>query len=110
MPKRFRLRRLCVLFDAVEAFPRLFRWPLHSGTSIGANLEEADGGESKPDFRHKVGVARKEAKESRYWLRLIAYAERRVQESASPLIEESTQLVAILTTIRKNAESSSHRG
>ena len=98
------------LYEGSALLRELGRQLLHSGTSVGANLEEADAGESKPDFRHKVGVARKEAKESRYWLRLIAYAERRVQESASPLIEESTQLVAILTTIRKNAESSSDRG
>jgi four helix bundle protein len=45
---------------------------LRSGTSIGANIEEADGSISKKDFLNKTVIARKEAKETKYWLRLIA--------------------------------------
>lgn len=44
---------------------------LRSGTSIGANIEEAMGGSSKKDFIHKLEIAYKEARESRYWLRLL---------------------------------------
>jgi four helix bundle protein len=43
-----------------------------SGTSIGANVEEADGAVTKRDFINKMAIARKEAKETKYWLRLIA--------------------------------------
>ena len=50
---------------------QLFR----SGTSIGANIREAQGAESKSDFRHKCKVAYKEAEESEYWLRLCKNAE-----------------------------------
>jgi four helix bundle protein len=88
----------------------LARQLLKSGTSVGANLEEADAGESKPDFRHKIAVSRKECRESRYWLRLIAHADKRVAPVAVPLIQEASELVAILTTIRKNAESDGDRG
>jgi four helix bundle protein len=83
---------------------------LHAGTSIGANLEEADAGQSKPDFRSKVAISRKEAFESRFWLRLIAYADRRLVPTAAPLIQETTELVAILTAIKRNSESSDDRG
>jgi four helix bundle protein len=44
----------------------LARQLLNSGTSIGANLEEADAGQTKPDFRAKVAISRKEARETRY--------------------------------------------
>lgn len=44
---------------------------LRSGTSIGANVEEADGGISKADFSNKISIAYKEAKETHYWLRLL---------------------------------------
>jgi four helix bundle protein len=49
---------------------QLFR----SGTSIGANVREAQGAESKNDFRHKCKVAYKEAEETAYWLQLCKYA------------------------------------
>lgn len=45
---------------------------LRAATSIGANLEEGLHGESRADFIHKYGLARKEARESLYWLRLLA--------------------------------------
>jgi len=44
---------------------------LRAATSIGANIEEAQSGETKADFIHKYGIAQKEAKESHYWLRLL---------------------------------------
>ncbi|GHA71630.1 four helix bundle protein [Pontibacter akesuensis] len=44
---------------------------LRSGTSIGANVEEATGGQSTADFIHKLSIARKEARETSYWLRLL---------------------------------------
>jgi four helix bundle protein len=53
--------------SAIEYGKQLMR----SSASIGANLEEADGALSKKDFINKIGIARKESKESRYWLQLI---------------------------------------
>jgi four helix bundle protein len=61
----------------VKSLPRtpeaqeLGRQLLRSGTSIGANVQEADGAESKRDFVHKMSIARKEARETCYWLRLL---------------------------------------
>ncbi len=48
---------------------------VRAGTSIGANYMEADGAESKKDFLHKMGLCKKEAKETKHWLRMIATAD-----------------------------------
>jgi four helix bundle protein len=45
---------------------------LRAASSIGANVEEAQAGESRGDFIHKLGIARKEARESMYWLRVLS--------------------------------------
>jgi four helix bundle protein len=84
----------------------LARQLLRSGTSIGANLEEADTGQSKPDFRSKVAISRKEARECAYRLRLLIHADVRLKSAADPLLDESRQLVQILTTIKLNSEQS----
>jgi four helix bundle protein len=89
---------------------RLSSQLLDAGTSIGANLEEADCGQTKRDFIAKAAIARKESAETRYWLRLIAFAQPAMRPKAAPLIEESHQVLKILTKIIKNAESNPGRG
>ena len=88
----------------------LSRQVLRSGSSIGANLEEAEAGQSKPDFRSKIAISRKEARETRYWLRLMVHADARLQKAAAPLIDEARQLIDILTTIKLNSERNDDRG
>jgi four helix bundle protein len=88
----------------------LARQLLNSGTSIGANIEEADAGQSKPDFRAKIAISRKEARETRYWLRLLVHTDPLLKHAAAPLIDESRQLINILTTIKMNSEKSEDRG
>jgi four helix bundle protein len=83
---------------------------LKSATSVGANLEEASAAQSKPDFISKCCIAAKEARETRYWLRLLTAARGVSGARLAPLIEESNQLVAILTTIIKKAGTSPNRG
>ncbi|MDO8540244.1 MAG: four helix bundle protein [Opitutaceae bacterium] len=63
-----------------------------SGTSVGANYCEADEAESKKDFRHKIGICRKEAKETKYWLRMIAKALPAQKTTARELWIEAKQL------------------
>jgi four helix bundle protein len=58
----------------------------------------------------KVSISRKEARETRYWLRLLVHADARLSNSASPLIDESRQLIGILTTIKMNSERDDDRG
>jgi len=84
----------------------LGRQVVRSGTSIGANLEEAAAGQSKADFVSKCNIALKEARETHYWLRLFKETKVVPPERLSELIEESNELVAILTTIVKNARFS----
>ena len=88
----------------------LGRQLLKAGASVGANMEEADAGESKPDFRSKVAISRKECREARYWLRLVNHANPRLSAASTPLISESAELIAILTTIKKNSEQNDNRG
>ena len=72
--------------------------------SVGANLEEADAAQSKPDFISKCNIALKEARESRYWLRILARFIK--SDRIAALIAESTEIIAILTTIvRKSREN-----
>jgi four helix bundle protein len=82
---------------------------LKSGTSIGANLEEASAAQSKPDFISKCSIAAKEARESRYWLRLLAASRSISAQRLQPLVNEANEIVAILTTIIKNAAKSPNR-
>ena len=78
---------------------------LRSGTSIGANVEEAQASESKKDFVHKYSLALKEAREAHYWLRLLVASEIISESRLQPLKAEANELVAILTTIcKKNRE------
>jgi len=84
----------------------LGRQVLRSGTSIGANLEEASAGQSKADFVSKCNIALKEARETYYWLRLFSETKVIPAERINELVEESNELVAILTTIVKNARIS----
>ena len=76
---------------------------LRSGTSIGANLEEGRGAQTRPDFITKFAVALKEARETLYWLRLLSASEFVAAERIEPLMSEANELVAILTAIVKKA-------
>jgi len=78
------------------------RQVVRSATSIGANVEEADAAESKQDFIHKMGIAHKEARETRYWLRIVQAAPLDNDEVRG-LVQESDELVRILYTIIENA-------
>jgi four helix bundle protein len=78
---------------------------LRSGTSIGANVEEGQAAQSRADFVSKYFIARKEARETKYWLRLIAATGIRAPDEVQPLLNETEELLRILTTIIKNTQS-----
>jgi len=78
---------------------------VRSATSIGSNVEEADAAESKRDFIHKMSIAHKETRETRYWLRIIRAA-LLDDDQVQALIQESDELVCILYTIVENARQS----
>ena len=70
---------------------------LRSGTSAGANYEEAKGAESKEDFVHKLQIALKELRESSYWLRLLVKSGEIPAQRMNNLLDESDQLRAMLS-------------
>lgn len=82
---------------------------LRSGTSIGANLEEATAGQSRADFISKCSIALKEARESCYWLRLLEATELLRSEEVAAVRGEASELVSILTAIVKNARKNGER-
>jgi four helix bundle protein len=72
---------------------------LRAATSIGANVQEAQSAESRPDFVHKYGIAQKEARESLYWLKLLAESGIIPSPRLRPLMKETEELFAVITGI-----------
>ena len=70
-----------------------------AGTSVGANYMEADGAESKKDFRHKIAICRKEAKEAKHWLRMIRKANAHKAAECHKLWQEAHELTLIFSSI-----------
>jgi four helix bundle protein len=80
---------------------------LRCGTSIGANVEEALAGHSKKDFLHKMNIAAKEARETHYWLRLLKDSGILSEPQTDSIINESGELIKILTSIVKTGQENS---
>jgi four helix bundle protein len=78
---------------------------LRSGTSIGANVEEAYQGESKSDFIHKLSIANKEAFETHYWLRLLRDSVMLETKIAESLINDCDELQRMLVAAIKTSKS-----
>jgi four helix bundle protein len=72
---------------------------VRSGTSVGANYCEADDAVSKKDFKNKIGTCRKEARETKLWLRMIAAAEPELKTEARKLWQEAKELHLIFAAI-----------
>jgi len=77
---------------------------VRAGMSVGANVEEAQGGESKADFLHKMRLARKECRETAYFLNRIVNANLIAADRLVPIIDEADQLTRILTAIIVNTD------
>jgi four helix bundle protein len=100
-----RVVRLCRFLDEQDRSSRtLASQLLRSGTSIGANIEEAQAGQSKADFTAKMSIARKEARETLYWLRLIKAADMVEVSKLDDITREADELVRILTAIVKTSQ------
>jgi four helix bundle protein len=74
---------------------------IRSATSIGANYMEADCAESKKDFNHKIGICKKESKETTHWLHMLATAEPEKAEKCRTLWKEAHELTLIFSAIVK---------
>ncbi len=98
-----RVLRVARALPADAAGVSVARQLIRCGTGIGANVEEAQAAHSRRDFARKMNIARGEAIEARYWLRLIVEAELLPAGRMSGIWQEVEELVAILTTIVKRA-------
>ena len=101
-----RIVKLCKLMDEKPGVSRtLANQLLRSGTSIGANVEEGQAAQSQADFVSKYSIACKEARETHYWLRLLAASEIISSDCLTDMERECNELIAILTTIIKKMRS-----
>jgi four helix bundle protein len=74
---------------------------IRASSSVGANYREANDSITKRDFYHKIGICRREAKESKYWMELLAHANQKFSDKIMPLIDEALQLARIFAAISK---------
>lgn len=92
-----------------EGEPDISNQILRSGTSIGANVEEALGAQSRKDFKHKLAIAYKEARETHYWIRLLRDSAFIQGDSADSLLSDCNELLKIigstLKTLKENEGS-----
>jgi four helix bundle protein len=72
---------------------------VRAASSVGANYMEADGAESRRDFQHKISICKKEAKETKHWLRMIARANPNRQAECQALSKEAHELTLIFSSI-----------
>ena len=80
------------------------------GTSIGANVEEAEGGQTKKDFLAKLAISRKESRETIYWLRLAVAASVCSQDKVAWELDEARQIKAMISAAIRTGQSSNSRG
>ncbi|WP_424098134.1 four helix bundle protein [Moorena producens] len=78
---------------------------IRCGTSIGANVEEAQNAESKRDFIHKMSISLKEARETNYWLKILIATEKNLEPRLLSLLNESNELISIIYAIIKNTKA-----
>jgi four helix bundle protein len=78
---------------------------VRAGTSIGANYCEADDSESGKDFKHKIGICKKESRETRHWLKMIVTACPELKEKARILYQEATELNLIFNAINNKLKN-----
>lgn len=84
---------------------RLINQIVGSAGSIGANYCEANEAESKQDFIHKIGIAKKETKETRYWLKLLKISDPQIADQLEFFERECQELLLIFSSIVKSSKS-----
>jgi len=93
------------IIQLVKTFPQdavnkpLITQIVRAGTSIGANYVEADGAASKKDFQHKISICKKESKETKHWLRMMAKANSSRWDECQKLSSEAQELSLIFSSI-----------
>ncbi len=78
---------------------------LRSGTSVGAIVREAEHGETKKDFIHKMAIAQKEINETLYWLELLHQTDYLTQEQFESIHKDATEIIKLTTSILKTSKT-----
>ncbi|WP_414530912.1 four helix bundle protein [Nodularia chucula] len=95
-----RIVNLCKALDENPGVGRvLYKQLLRSGTSIGANVEESQSAQSKADFVHKLEIALKESRETKYWLKILITTNIIEEHRLLPLIAENQDIIKIIAAI-----------
>jgi four helix bundle protein len=94
-----RIIRLCKALPTNKVNDVLIRQLMRSGTSIGANYREANETDTKKDFRNRIRISKKEAKETIYWLELIIEANPNIGNRIKLLLQENLEIMKILGSI-----------
>ncbi|MCK5113277.1 MAG: four helix bundle protein [Phycisphaerae bacterium] len=113
--RQFDLEERTALFgEAIVRFARrmekdpvttsLISQVVRAGTSVGANYCEADEAVTKKEFKYRIGICKKEAKETKHWLRMIATASEDLKTEARSLWQEAKELHLIFSAIYRNSE------
>lgn len=105
-----RIVALCKSLPKDETNRVLINQIIRSATSIGANLEEARGSRTKAEFVNSTNIAKKESRETYYWLRMIYEINNQtIKDRMNDLLKESNEIVSILTssvkTLQKNLKN-----
>lgn len=79
---------------------------LRSGTSVGANIEEAIGGQSRKDFYAKLTISYKEARETKFWIKLLTDTDYLTTAQSKPLLNDIEELLRIIGSIQKTIRNS----
>jgi len=94
-----RIVTFCRKLSVGESLQRqIARQLIRSGTSIGANFEEAHGAHSRREFACKLSLVLREARETHYWLRLVVASDLAKPDEVQDVVSEASELVAIFTT------------
>ncbi|MBE9040201.1 four helix bundle protein [Oscillatoriales cyanobacterium LEGE 11467] len=105
-----RIVKLCKFMDEQGGVARvLYSQLIRSGTSIGANVREAQSAESDKDFRHKLEIALKEARETHYWLVVLVASDVIPESKIKSLMRESDVIIRVLVSITKKLKDKQRR-
>jgi len=100
------LVKLCGIVKATLISENIIKQLLRSGTSVGANYNEANGATSKTDFKSKIHICKREAKETIYWLRLLAgTVDEKTKDRIRVLWQEGKELTLIFSKIASSSKT-----
>ena len=97
-----RIIELCQKAPKNEVTRPIIHQLVKSGTSVGANYQEANGASSKKDFKNKIFICKKESKETKYWLRMLRKAVEELKDECMELWQEAQEFTLIFSKIAVN--------